>query len=363
MHKWLSLLVLALAASAGAQDLKKCGGVPGLPAWARAGVYSGTVGPSGVTLGLGLPGDFPHRSFYAGQADDLFLAPFHQGNTLILQEEVRTDAEERWAVTGCFTLEEGAGAWRGSWKVPGKAAALKVVLKPLDVGRVPLKLLPSLGVLKLRRNDPLAFLKLNHPWRVTADGQSTLEPLTGLTYPRPAGASAALNSVLQDRLLGHAVTTLDCRSMLPQGTGSDGGGYEMRAAITLLTPRLLSLREDVGYYCGGAHPDSFTTGLILDRAKGRPISLLSLWPSLTPARLGALYLGASASDPASECDDVLRDMQDSFAVSLSSGGLTLTPDSLPHVVSACAESVVIPYGQLRRGANTGSPYFADLYLK
>ncbi|WP_415786574.1 hypothetical protein [Deinococcus saxicola] len=376
MQRWLCLLVLSVVTPAGAQavgtqavgtqDLQKCGGVLNPPGWTRSGVYSGLLGIRAITLGLDIQDSDSSRYFYAGRPLDLRLRTFHSGETLILQEEVRRSLGSAPVVTGCFMLTRTAGGLRGSWKAPGTVKpgtvkALKVSLEPLNVAKLPLKLPPSPGLQKLRSSDPLAFVKLNRAWVVSADGHSVREPLSGLEYPRLPDTSAALQAALQDRLLFNAVNALECGSSLPED--SQGNGYNLHADVTLLTSRLISLRENTDYYCGGAHPGNFTVGLILDRVKGRPVPLATLWPSLTPTRLKALYLAASGSDPASECDDVLRDMESSFAVSLSSGGLTLTPDLLPHVVSACAESVVIPYGQLRRGANVGSPYFADLYSK
>ncbi|GGO29252.1 hypothetical protein GCM10008949_22710 [Deinococcus humi] len=335
--------------------------MPDAPAWVRSGVYSGVLGTKSVTLGLDASDPAANRYFYAGRKRDLRLTAFHSGDTLILQEEVRKSLGSAPVVTGCFTLTSLEGELRGSWKVPGAASTLRVSLEPLNVAALPLKLLPSPGLIRLRKKDPLAFVRLNRVWSVAADGQSVREPLSGLSYPRLPNASSGLQAAMQDRLLSHAVNALECASNLPEN--GDGEGYHLSAAVTLLTSRLLSLREDIDYYCGGAHPDSATSGLILDRASGRPVPLSALWPSLTPTRLKALYLATSASDPASECDDTLREMDSSFAVSLSGGGLTLTPTALPHVVSACAESVVVPYGQLRRGANPASPYFTDLYPK
>ncbi len=324
-------------------------------------MYAGILGTKAVTLGLDTRETGASRYFYAGRKRDLALTAFHSGNTLILQEEVRKSLGTAPVVTGCFTLTWLGGELRGSWKVPGATSTLRVSLAPMNVAALPLRLLASPGLIRLRREDPLAFVKLNRVWTVAADGQSVREPLSGLSYPRLPSGSTGLQAALQDRLLIHAVNALECASNLPEN--SEGEGYHLNAAVTLLTSRLLSLREDVDYYCGGAHPDNTTSGLILDRLSGRPVPLSALWPSLTAARLKALYLATSASDPASECDDTLREMDSSFAVSLGIGGLTLTPTALPHVVSACAESVVVPYGQLRRGANTVSPYFADLYLK
>lgn len=361
MRLLLCLVVLALSASAGAQTLKKCGGVPNPPDWARSGVYTGTLGTKAVTLALDVRNADSTRYVYAGRPHDLSLQAFHSGDTLILQEEVRRTLGEASVVTGCFTLTRSDDGLRGTWKAPGAAGTLRVRLEPLNVARMPLNLPSSPGLLKLRNSDPLAFVKLNRAWAVAPDGQSVREPLSGLGYPRVPGAGPALRAALQDRLLLHAVNALECGSSLPENMADEG--YNLSATVTLLTPRLLSLREDADYYCGGAHPDTFSVGLILDRTTGRLVPLSALWPSLNPARLKALYLSASAADPVSECEDVLRDMEGSFAVSLGSVGLSLTPNALPHVYQACAESVAVPYTQLRRGANTASPYFADLYAK
>ncbi|MDV6373327.1 hypothetical protein [Deinococcus arenicola] len=381
------LIGVLLAASAGAQTvtatdpqaLRGCGGEPGAPAWAEAGVYSGTLGSSEVTLELArqpitpeqtaaLKWDAPNHYFYAGRADNLGLTTFRSGNTLILQEQGRRVGGSGWAVTGCFTLEAAGQGWHGTWKAPGTANTLKVNLKPLDVARVPLHLLSSPGLLGLRKTDPLTFLKLNQPWKVTPD--RVREPLTGLNYPRVPDATPALNRFLQDRLLEHAEHSLSCAANNLRSVGTRGE-YSLKASVTLLTPRLLSITEDSSSLCGGPHPFDGQEGLILDRAKGRVVPLEHLWPSLTPARLKELYLqetalgaaSVSATDPGSGCDEALREMSPSFSVNLTSIGLSLTPTSLPYVLKTCISSVVVLYSQLQRGANTGSPYYADLYRK
>ena len=50
MRLLLTTLTLALMAHAGAQDLHECGGQPGLPTGARAGVYRGTLGGRPIAL-------------------------------------------------------------------------------------------------------------------------------------------------------------------------------------------------------------------------------------------------------------------------------------------------------------------------
>uniref|UniRef100_UPI00029AFBF0 hypothetical protein n=1 Tax=Halococcus hamelinensis TaxID=332168 RepID=UPI00029AFBF0 len=66
--------------------------------------------------------------------------------------------------------------------------------------------------------------------------------------------------------------------------------------MTFRSPHLLSVFENAGYFCGGAHPDAFDVGLILDRATGRPVPVTAIWPGLTPARLRTLYLARSGAE-------------------------------------------------------------------
>ena len=54
---------------------------------------------------------------------------------------------------------------------------------------------------------------------------------------------------------------------------------------------------------------------------------------------------------------------DNYTLYLSARGLALWPTYLPHVASACAEVVTVPYAKLRALANPKSPYFHDLYSR
>ena len=156
--------------------------------------------------------------------------------------------------------------------------------------------------------------------------------------------------------LRHAADALDCRALLPEAAQQDPQeGYTLRAAITLSNARLLSLRDDVDYYCGGAHPDNWTEGVILDRATGRAVLLTTLFPKLGAARQKTLYLSAVKAKVDAECLNVLREDADEFTAHLSAAGVNLTPSDLPHVVSACAETVTLPYATLRGDANLNSP--------
>lgn len=347
---------LALGSSALAQGAPvACRGQPGVPAWAGPGVFWGTLGGGPVALRLG-PGDDGERAryFYERRGVNITLVPTHQRETLLLREEVWTLSGTE--VTGCLRLERAGTGLRGSWTSPDGKRTLPVTLAPLDVTRLPLNLPDSPGLRKLRASDPLAFLKLNRAWVKEAGGASVRESLSGIRYPRLPGGSAALDAALQDRQLVHAANALDCRARLA-GAGEEA--YVLSAEVTFRSPRLLSVFESAGYFCGGAHPDGFDVGLILDRATGREVPVTAIWPGLTPMRLRTLYLTRSGAD--GECREVLADPDLKLTAHLTPGGLALTPTSLPHVVTACADTVTLPFASLGDRANPQGTYFRDLY--
>ncbi len=356
------LAALLGAGSAAAQDQAACGGTPGAPAWARNAAYRGTLGGHPIALQLQLtPGRFESRYFYERRSLDITLEEFRSGEQLILQETVRRERGGDSVVTGCFTLMPTDSGLKGTWQAPG-GRAQPVTLAAFDPLKTPLKAPDSPGLQRLRREDPLAFLKFNRAWVRTPT--SVREPLSGLSYPRVANASGPLNAALQDRLLENAVSALDCRSLLPQDLQADpAAGYELRAALTLQKTRLVSLREDVYYECGGAHPDSFTLGVLLDRRTGASVPVTALWPKLSAARQKTLYLKAVSGSLEPDCREVLTERASRFTAYLSAAGLHLTPTDLPHVVAACADTAVLPYATLRAEANAASPYFADLYAR
>ncbi|WP_309570110.1 hypothetical protein [Deinococcus sp.] len=362
MRRPLTTLTLALLAHAGAQDLRACGGQPGLPAGARDGVYRGSLGGRPIALQVSLEDFDGLRYFYERIGVDIQLTAFHQGHALILQEEVHKQLSGDAVVTGCFTLTPAGSGLKGTWHAPASPGArLSVSLDALDVSKLPLNLPSTPGLLKLRHDDPLAFLKLNRAWVKAPDGRSVREPYSQLTYPRLPGGSAALNGALQDRQLRNAADALDCRSQLSQDAQRDTtDGYQLTTSVTLLRPTLISLREDVYYYCGGAHPDDFTVGLILDRATGKGVPLTQLWPTLNAAKQEALYLAHPAQGLDPDCREVLTAGGLEFTAHLRPVGLSLTPTSLPHVVSACGDTAVIPYAELRALVNRASPYLRDL---
>ncbi len=324
---------------------------------APATLYRGTIGAQAVVLKLGDNDD--SRYFYVRRGVDLPLQVQAQGGALALTEVVSSFDQlpngDYGKVTGRMTLTRSAGGLSGTWRSPDGARQLPVRLQRVNVQveRPALPLTP--GLVKLRAEDALDYLKLNRPL-APAPAKSGLnwlqESLSGVTYPRLPGRAAG-NAVLQDRQLDAAVNALQCQSDVGD---KDVGqrAWEQTTTVTYLTARLLSLKDDVGYFCGGAHPDAYTDGLILDRATGRALGVRALWPRLTPAALHRQYLAGYPRTPDDQdCVDAVKDSGPSdvndaqaYTAFLSARGLTVWPTYLPHVALACAEEVTIPYVRL-----------------
>ena len=194
--------------------------------------------------------------------------------------------------------------------------------------------------------EPLSFLKLNTTWLPVKGGVK--EPLTGVVYPRVAGASVGLAGALQDRQLLAAASALDCKAQLGIVAAVRATGSTLDAAVTRLTPHLVSLRESANYYCGGAHPDQFEAGLILERASGKTLSVLAVWPKLSAAQQLQKYLAHYPKAQGKDCRDAVQTGASNlggdpaFTGWLTQAGLVLVPTFLPHVVAACGEAVTCP---------------------
>lgn len=361
LRRPLSLLALALCAQAGAQAVRGCGGSPGWPAWAGSGTFQGTLGPQAVGLRLDRQNSLGTRYVYRRLGLPIDLEPLRDGQRLILQETVRRTFDRR-VVTGCFTLTPTPGGLSGQWRRPGGGAAQPVRLRAYDAARQPLKLPPSPELLRLRREDPLNFLRLNRPLRQT--GHTLNEGLSGLSYPLSAPVTPGVRAALQDRLLLQAADKLDCRALAPEQSDSgEGFWFDFRATLPFQTARLLGVEENGTAYCGGAHPSLIFAAFTLDRQTGRRFTPTDLWPRLSAARLGTLYLrGFPQSGDLAQCAGELRGDAPELHWTLTRRGLALYSDDFSEASRVCrTRAVTLPYTTLRAEANRASPYFRDVY--
>ena len=363
-----------------------CGGVEAstLPTGITPGIYQGKLGTQPVSLELtaSTPQQIsdhpelhhPDRYSYDRYGPDIVLergraANRTAGYALSAVEAVNDFGDQ--SVRGCLDLSADGAALRGQWRSPDGSRRLPVSLSRVNVAALPLALPSSPGLLSLKKTDPFTFLRLNHPWKKVAGGLE--EPLTGVGYLRVVGGTTALNAALQDRQLTLAGYALDCRGGSGIGVNQKSQtDFSGAATLTFNRGGLVSLAESVEYYCGGAHPDSYITGVTLDARTGREVKLAgrpgTLWPGLGAQKVQALYLGGYGSTGAdSECrallsgEDGRSSEYPAFQTYLTSRGLALWPGFLPHVALGCAEVVTVPYASIRSLADARSPYFRSLY--
>jgi len=364
-----------------------CGDVEAttLPNGVAPGIYQGTLGGRPVTLELAARArsdtELQDRYSYDRYGIDVGLErgrPADRTATQTLAEVESVIGEDDFQphARACLQLSAIGGTGlnstglSGSWRPVG-GKALPLTLRRVNVAALPLALPSSPGLLTLRAKDPYTFVKVNRPWAKVVGGLK--EPYTGVSYPRVAGGTAALNAALQDRQLSLVTDALDC--LTDYGNRDGRTDYQGSGTLSWRSRSLTSVDENVELYCGGAHPDAYTAGVTLDARTGREVTLAAkpgtLWSGLSAAKLQAMYLARYPKDgDLSECQDELagdegKDTEYGFpyALYLTKQGLAVWPNYLPHVALACAEVVTLPYSSLRGLANPKSPYFRDLYSR
>lgn len=350
------LLGAASLGLAGAQDVQACGGAPGFPVWVKDGVYQGTLGRQAIVLRVvrNPKEELSSAYFYQRKGVKIELTPFQRGNSLIWQESIWNTQAGSKVTTGCFELSQSGAGFKGTWTTPDNKNPLPVTLTPVNAAAVKLALPASPDLLNLQRTNPFAFLAVNHPW--VKVGNAVREPFTGVNFPRLPNGRAAENAWLQDQQIGSVLDALECRSMVQN---YDQDTYNVQARLTWQGSKLLSLREEVGTYCGGAHPESWVDVGIYDRASLKPVNVKSIWPKLSQARLKTLFMQTPEFEQ--DCREVIQDEYVKMIAGLSAKGLELVASGVPHAAAPCGGPLVVPFANLKAEANTNSAYYREIY--
>jgi len=149
---------------------------------------------------------------------------------------------------------------------------------------------------------------------------------------------------------------LASRFRCPKGTKYIGPlAYRSRASVTYAANDVLSVSIHAAYDCGGAYPTGDANlSVTYDLRTGErvPFEMLFADYGQDEARIvHALlpFLRASGMAVSEACAGVLTAQNLSsygFAYSLSQAGLTVQPN-FPHVIAACSQEVIVPYGRLK----------------
>ncbi|HET9283270.1 MAG TPA: hypothetical protein VFR24_15045 [Candidatus Angelobacter sp.] len=183
-------------------------------------------------------------------------------------------------------------------------------------------------------------------------------------FPDHAGMMK-VNQLLAKELAQYRLQAAGCA----QGIDFNGGDFDLSTGVELFSRHLFSVVRHGSSFCGGAHPNFQSFINLYDLHTGTEVSTEDLLArEIDPDTVKKLIGNTSAdgadlirglmaelylqhAHPEADCLDVItRDENRAPVFStkhyLSSHGLVLVPD-LPHVEQACAEDVIIPYGELR----------------
>lgn len=142
-----------------------------------------------------------------------------------------------------------------------------------------------------------------------------------------------------------------------QASPGMGGDYNQEITPTLITARWLAATEELGYYCGGAHPDGGTTSLTFDRRTGAIVNLNGWLNAAAIEPRPDIEKSAVAIKPAlrrlamtqdkeidAECRGSIEGAE-FWDIGLTKTGLVFTP-GMSHALAACANPVTIPWAKL-----------------
>jgi hypothetical protein len=185
--------------------------------------------------------------------------------------------------------------------------------------------------------------------------------ITTFTLDRPGPQVAKVNGLLRSALPKPDGTGdwFDCVA------GTLDGDFAKAVEPTLITARWLGVRDTSDYFCGGPHPESFSTARTFDLSRGIEVDPLDwfglkavhredqggqygVYKTLTPAFRAAILKGWKGESDA-DCDDAMRSQED-WNVGIARGALVFSPQ-FPHVIAACTVDFKVPFARLQSWMN------------
>lgn len=345
------------------------------PARAQAvepGLYEGTIGTLPIRACFDQSANVAGAYYYLKHLKPIGLRAESEDATHALIESIGYDAPTggRWAA-----LKQSAAGIIGQWR-NGKRR-LPITLKPVPF---------SAG----EYSGPCESEEFQAP-RLTGSSieetaaQVAGEAVTTLTYkPGPAfdpgmveiatfalsgnaqPGDGAINAALREVLPASPDKSgvIECMGMMHLAWGADGN-YSHLAQPEVVTPRWVGVLNTYSVYCGGAHPSFWESRQIFDRLTGAEVDPVSWFQpealqfyefegevSARPKRpvaglaegLHALVRKVWPSED-SECAGVIEEGLPGWDIGLGQSGMLFRPE-LPHSMTACAETVQVPWAEL-----------------
>ena len=201
-------------------------------------------------------------------------------------------------------------------------------------------------------------------WRGNTEDDFAAVAISTFALPEERWGDRAINRELAEYLPRGTADDeyVQCLAGTIIHNGADGDFSEI-VVPEVITGRWLGVRVSNGNYCGGAHPNYWEHRRVFDRQFGEEINpdswfseqglerriigegedaLLGVEPTEALRAVFARNWPAGA-DP--ECRDVALESAFGWDIGLAHEGIAVIPE-LPHVATACAETVVLPWHEV-----------------
>lgn len=166
---------------------------------------------------------------------------------------------------------------------------------------------------------------------------------------------ATINTDLRALLAKSLDWARECNSDSLDGLLKEPGDFHQTLEPTWWTDRLLAVSVMTNSTCGGPHPNTDPDYLLWDVTTGKRIAIASWFTAAAlkkptgrelelSLRLKAIVLKHAERMQDDDCAEVLRD-NEYYLIQPGPAGMVFVP-SLPHVVQACADDIVVPYAML-----------------
>ncbi|MBO9519410.1 MAG: hypothetical protein J7493_15205 [Porphyrobacter sp.] len=323
------------------------------PGWVS--VWEGRIGTYPVRACLESYGDGPGRgSYYYLSALEPISISEDEGDRGWTESAPGGDKDAAWELSE-FTSSRVRGTWRqGSRSLPIDLAP--VAWEPGEWGG-PCSSAAFLGPRTGKgtiASEPAALAgwgytrKTYHPAKFFEDDVS----IETFDFAANQPGDGKIREVLAADLPRETVEDdfIKCLAGSIASLGFDGD-YSLTVKPTLVSKAFLVTEQDSGYFCGGAHPDSYTVSRTFDRQSGEELDLFG-WigderidgeDSVIPDALRDMILAKWPADSA-ECREYVEETS-LWSIGLARDGLAFSPD-LPHVATACVEPILIDWAAL-----------------
>ncbi len=215
------------------------------------------------------------KYFYLNRRKDINLDGVISADGEIRAESFYTGDET--TAKELINLRKTASGYAGSWISGNKKLPMSLIKASVDKYKNPHGSLP--GIEALKKEDAYSYIKIlglsftrdTSAQKGTQQLEWYKEKYSGIIMPRlKSGYQPAvlkkINSVLLEKHLLESNNFLDC-------SADRYGEYELSVDETFIHRNVFSININVGYYCGGAHPDFGSEGLNFNGQTGDLLKL------------------------------------------------------------------------------------------